>query len=93
MEGDRMKGTKRGGNFLICLLLNMVMNLRGAIPAVVLLILHFGIGLSLWWSFIAFGIWILGIIIWMLVIGWAGKCSNKPDPPKENKNPYSARKI
>lgn len=77
-------------SFFICLLINIVMNFEGAIPAVILLVLHFIFDISIWWALLAFALFIIGIIIWMLVIGWAGKCSNIPDKPKKNKNPYSS---
>lgn len=84
-----MRRTKRRGNFFLCLLFNMLLNLKGLIPAAILLALHFWLGWSVWWAVIAFGVWILGIILWMYFIGWASRCSSTPDPPKENKNPYS----
>ena len=87
-----MRRTKRNGSFLLCLLINMLLNLEGMIPAVILFVLHFWLGWSIWWAVLALGLWILGLILWMLVIGWAGKCNSTPDPPKENKNPYSSGK-
>ena len=85
-----MRRTKRGGNFLMCLLFNMLLNLEGLIPAAVLLALHFLFDWSVWWSVLAVGLWILWLILWMLFIGWAGKCGSTHDAPKKNKNPYSA---
>lgn len=84
-----MRRTKRSGNFILCLLFNMLLNFEGLIPAAVLLVLHFIFGWSVWWSALAAALWIVWLIIWMLFIGWAGRCSSTPDPPKENKNPYS----
>ncbi len=84
-----MRRTKKKGSFFLCLLINMVLNLEGAIPAAVLLILHFALGWSLWWAVAVFGVWILWLIFWMGAIGWARQCGSTPDPPKENKNPYS----
>jgi len=84
-----MRRTKRTGNFFICLLFNMLLNLEWSIPAWVLLILYFWVGLPLICFWIAFVAWIIIILCWMSVIGWASDCSNQPDPPKENKNPYS----
>ncbi|MGN0114104.1 MAG: hypothetical protein ACI396_02130 [Acutalibacteraceae bacterium] len=84
-----MRRTKRSGSFLLCLLINTLLNLEGLIPAAILLVLHFWLGLSIWWAVLAVGLWIIGIIIWMKIIGWAGKCGSTPDMPKENKNPYS----
>lgn len=85
-----MRQTKRSEHFLVCLLFNMLLNWEGIIPAVVLFILHRCLGWSVWWAVLALVVWIASLIVWMLVIGWATKCSNTPDRPTENKNPYSA---
>ena len=84
-----MHRAKRSGSFILCLLFNMLMNLEGLIPAAVLLILHFLFDWSIWWSVLAAALWIVLIILWMLFIGWSGRCGSTPDTPKENKNPYS----
>ena len=84
-----MRKTKRSGSFALCLLFNMLLNAEGLIPAVVLLILHFVFKWSILWSGLAAGLWIVWLILWMLFMGFAAKSSNTPDPPKENKNPYS----
>lgn len=84
-----MRRAKRSGSFILCLLFNMLMNLEGLIPAAVLLILHFLFDWSIWWSVLAAALWIVLIILWMLFIGWSGRCGSTPDTPKENKNPYS----
>ena len=76
---------------MITLLFNMAINIGWTIPAWILLAMHFIFGWSIWWFWLALGIWVLDIIIWMGVIGWAGRCST-PDPPKVNKNPYSYHK-
>ena len=88
-----MRKLRLDGNFFLALLINMVFHLEGTIPAWILLVLHFVFGLSIKWFWIALGVWILGLIIWMTVVGWiygwANKCGNTPDPPKKNVNPYS----
>ena len=84
-----MRRAKRSGSFILCLLFNMLMNLEGLIPAAVLLILHFLFDWSIWWSVLAAALWIVLIILWMLFIGWSGRCGSTPDTPKEHKNPYS----
>lgn len=84
-----MRRAKLSGSFILCLLFNMLMNLEGLIPAAVLLILHFLFDWSIWWSVLAAALWIVLIILWMLFIGWSGRCGSTPDTPKENKNPYS----
>ena len=85
-----MRRTKRSGNYFFCLLINILLNLDGAIPGVILLVLHFWLNISIWWSICAFAAWILYLMIWMIILGWAGRCSSIPDKPKENKNPYSS---
>ena len=81
--------TKRSGGFFPYLFINMLMNIEGLLPAVILLVLHFWLKISVWWSVGAFIAWILYLIISMAFIGWAGKCGSVRDLPKENKNPYS----
>lgn len=86
-----MRKIKKSGNFFLCLLFNMLLNLEWTIPAWILLALHFLFDWSIWWFWLALGLWLLSILLWMDVIGWATRCGNTPDPPKENKNPYSAK--
>ena len=87
-----MRNSKRSGSFFPCLFINILMNIAGLLPAVILLVLHFWLKISVWWSVGAFIAWILYLIMWMVFIGWAGKCGSARDLPKENKNPYSAGK-
>ena len=68
-----MRRTRRSGGFFLCLLLNLLLNWEGAIPAALL--------------------WIGGLIVWMLVIGWASDCGSRRDEPRENKNPYSSKQY
>lgn len=84
---------RRCGNFIFSLLVSLVFNLEGLIPAGILLVLHFVLGWSLWWVALAAGIWILIVALRVIVISWAARCGNTPDPPQENKNPYSVRKT
>lgn len=86
-----MRQFKRGGNFFLCLLVNMLLNIEGIIPSAVLLILHFVWDIPLWWSAVAFGLWILVILAFGFFVGWASRCASEPNPPKENKNPYSSK--
>ena len=85
-----MRRTKVNTNFIFTILINMLINIDGAIPAIILLILHFIFNISIWWSIIAFLAWIIYLLVWMLVLGFANRCST-PDKPKENKNPYSSK--
>lgn len=84
-----MRKTNCSGGFLLCLLINIAINLEGIIPAVILLALHFWLGISVWWAVAALALWILGILAWMLIMNWASRCGNVHDPKKPNKNPYS----
>ncbi|MBQ8538167.1 MAG: hypothetical protein IJ433_00785 [Ruminococcus sp.] len=85
-----MRKTKRSGSFLFCLVINMMLNLDGLIPAAILIALHFIFDISIWWGVGAIGLWILYLMVWMLIFGWASKASNEPAKPRENKNPYSS---
>ena len=87
-----MRRMKRGSNFWLCLLINLLLHLEGTIPALLLLVLHFVLGWSVWWAVGALALWILGIVLWMSLMGWAADVGSQPDPPKENKNPYSVKK-
>lgn len=75
---------------MISLIFNILLNFEGVIPAAVLFALHFWLDISIWWSVAALALWFVWIILWMLFMRWASDCGNTPDPPKENKNPYSA---
>ena len=83
---------KRVGEFFACLLFNMLINLEWTIPAWILLAMHFIFDWNILWFWIALGVWLLSIILWMDIIGWATRCSIS-SPPKENKNPYSVGKY
>ena len=45
-----MRNSKRSGSFFPCLFINMLMNIEGLLPAVILLVLHFWLKISVWWS-------------------------------------------
>lgn len=84
-----MRRTRRSGGFFLCLLLNW----EGAIPAALLFALHRWRGWPLWWAGLALALWIGGLIVWMLVLGWASDCGSRRDEPRENKNPYSSKQY
>ncbi len=88
-----MKRTSNPGGWLLGLLVSMLLNLLWTIPAWVLLGMHFWLGWSILWFWIALGAWLGITVLWMVVLSWAGKCSSQPDQPKENKNPYSAKNF
>ena len=79
------------GSFFLCLLINLLLNLEWSIPAWILLALHLWLDISIWWFVVGLAFWILRILVDMWILGWAARCGNEKDPPKENKNPYSAK--
>ncbi len=87
-----MRRTSRKGGFFLCLLLNILLNLDGAIPAILLLICHFAFGFPLWLTFVALGIWLGWMIIYMLVMGWFySQDSDLPEKSKNVNNPYAKK--
>ena len=88
-----MRRTNRSGGFLLCLLINMLLNLEWSIPGWILLGLHLWLDISVWWCVGSWGLWILRMLLGMWLIGWARACGAEKDSPKENKNPYSVRKT
>ena len=71
----------------------MALNAEWLIPVAILIGLHFWFKISIWWDIGLLILWVLYLVFWMKVIGWADKSSCTPDKPKENKNPYSAGKY
>ena len=80
-----MRRTRRSGGFFLCLLLNLLLNWEGVIPAALLFALHHWRGWPLWWAGLALALWIGGILLWML--------GSRRDEPRENKNPYSSKQY
>lgn len=86
-----MRKTKRSGSFLLCLLINLLLNPEWSIPAWILLGLHFWLNISIWWFVGALALWFGSIFLQTLFFGWLASCGSQKDPPKENKNPYSKK--
>ena len=86
-----MRRTDRVGNFLLCLLINLILNAERSIPAWILLALHLWLDISIWWFIGALIVWIASVLIGMWIMGWVADCASHKDPPKENKNPYSKK--
>lgn len=84
---------RNSGGFLLSLLLNMLLSLEWSIPAWIMLALHFWLDISIWWFVGALALWIGRLLLGMWFMGWAAACGSQKDPPKENKNPYSAKKY
>lgn len=88
-----MRRSGYGGSFFLCLLLNVLLNWMGVLPAALLLALHHWRGWPLGWAGIALALWLGGILLRVLLIGWASDCGNRRDEVRENKNPYSSRRY
>lgn len=86
-----MRRTKRSGSFILCLLVNMLLNPEWSIPAWILLGLHVWRGINLWWFAGAVAVWIARLLLGMWLVSWGTKCGNQKTPVRENKNPYSAK--
>lgn len=84
-----MRTTKRNSGFLVCFLINAILNIDGLIPAGILLVLHFVFDISILWSILAAIVWLGVLIVKMLLLRWVNSCSNTPEKEKVNKNPYS----
>ena len=62
-----------------------------SIPAWATLILHFTIGLKIYWFWLTLAAWLLVGVIHFALICFGRWGANSPDPVKENKNPYSSK--
>lgn len=86
-----MKLVNRDGGFFLCFACNLLLGLWGAIPAVVLLVLHFCLDWSIWWFCGAVALWLLAVLLCTMVIVGANRVSAQPELVRENKNPYSVK--
>lgn len=84
------KRPQAGTGFFAALAINLIFSLEWTIPAWILLVLHFVWGFSLWWFFAALILWVVCVALKTIIFSWLIREGNRPDPPKENKNPYSA---
>ena len=85
------KNRPKGNGFISALLINLVFDLEWTIPAWMLLAGRLIFGISIWWFVGALAVWVLGVAIKTSVLSWLVRIGNTPDPPKENKNPYSSK--
>ena len=81
---------KINGGFFSALLVNLIFNLEWTIPAWLLLGAHYFFRISIFWFVGALILWVLGVSVKTIVFSWLVRNGNIPDPPKENKNPYSS---
>lgn len=72
------------------LLINLIFNLEWTIPAWLLLGAHYLLRISIFWFVGALILWVLGVSVKTIVFSYLVRNGNIPDPPKENKNPYSS---
>lgn len=63
-----------------------------SLPAWITLLLHFAVGLPLYWFWLTLGAWLLVGLMRYLLLLFSRWGAREPEnlPPKENKNPYSA---
>ncbi len=78
----RLKGL---GRLLVNILVNMLLDPKGAIPAGITLALHFLAELPLWWTAAAVGLWALGIVLRMAFVRWASHWWEDTNPQKPEK--------
>ena len=83
---------RRAGYLLLGFFINLLLHMEWGIPAGVLLVLHFWLKISIGWFIGGLVFWGLAILAGMWLMGWAADAASLPDPPRENKNPYSVRK-
>ena len=88
-----MKRFRKDGNFWLCFILNLLMNLELTIPALILLGLHFWQNIHIKWFWIALAFWPLVVLLRMIILRLLISGGNCSEPPKENKNPYSVKGI
>ena len=90
-----MRKTSRSGPFFMVLLFNILINFRLTIPGWILLILHFIIPqyIKWWYCLVYFGVFLLYMLIWMLILWGIGAWAStaEPTPKPKNVNPYSVR--
>ena len=86
-----MKSKHSFSDIMLCFLFELLREIWGVIPAVILLILHFRFKLSLLYSVITFIIWLIVVACSTALIAFANKCSDEPVINRPNKNAHSAK--
>ena len=87
MKKKRYTGNK---GFIVAWCVNLVFDLEWTVPAWIALALHFFLDISILWFVGAIALWIVCVGIKTAVFSWLIREGNRPDLPKENKNPYSS---
>ena len=85
-----MEKKERGG-FFLCLLLHAALYILWTIPAWVALALHFTLGISMAWFWIALGVWAFAVLLRTVLVMFARFGFAHRIPVPENKNPYSKK--
>ncbi len=91
--GGKMKWVKKDSGFLLSFFINLLFNLEWAIPALICFVLHFILGISLWWTAGGIALWILVVLARTLLLFVLNKAGNMPEKQRPNINPYSAKKY
>lgn len=65
--------------FIRSLCINMLLNIRWAVPGIVLLILHFTIGLAAKWSVLAFAAFLIYVAVLTGIMYLSGKGKSLPE--------------
>ena len=86
-----MKQKRESGGFFLCFGINLLMHSWWLAVGLLLLGLHYWAGWPLWLNWVAGGIWVLHSLLVTLFISWGRSAGAVKDPPRENKNPYSAK--
>lgn len=85
-----MEKKERGG-FFLCMLWYAMIYLPGSIPAWVVLVLHYTIGINIAWFWVALGIWLFAVLLRVLLVIFARYGGQHRILSPENKNPYSKK--
>ena len=78
-------------DFCINVVLNMMLGPIWGIGAAIALVLHFVIGLPLYWFWLTLGLWLLAGLVRYLLVRFARWGAQSPASVHENKNPYSGK--
>lgn len=75
--------------FSLLLFWHMVLYAAWTVPAWILLVLHYTVGLAIVWFWLALGIWAAALLLRSLLVVWTRYCVRHRMPVPANKNPYS----
>ena len=80
-----------GGFFLSYLFSLWRHSIWGGIALLLFLLRFWLTAIPLFLPLAFLGAWLLVALIFVSFLGWATKAGGRPDPPRANKNPYSAK--